>query len=365
MAEVRGPAKLISPSDIRNYRLVNQQIAKSKFKHPHEIIGWLGAMQAQEFQMARWAIGLRLNKTTDIDVLKAYNEGKILRTHILRPTWHFVAPEDIRWMLMLSAPRVHAFNAYMYRRYKLDKKLFTRTNDIIVKLLEGKNYKTRTEIKAEFAKAKLKGDTVWLSCIMMYAELEGIICSGPRIGNKFTYALLDERAPKNKTMGRDEALAELTKRYFTSRGPATIQDFVWWSGLTVKDAKTGAAMLGNNFKRITINGVEYIYPKTIIPKNIDEFQTTYLMPDYDEYGISYKNRNVLRNEDIPLGMIKGNSTVYSHWLVLNGVISGTWNRTENNGKISAEVKPFIPLYKKDKLAVEKAVERYNKFFIRK
>jgi hypothetical protein len=349
-------------TDIRNYRLVNQQVAKTKFKHPHEIVGWLGAMQAQVFDMARWAVGLRLNGASDNAVMKAYNSGKILRTHILRPTWHFVAPKDIRWMLKLSAPRVQAFNSFMYRKMGLDGKILKKCNDIIIKSLEGNNYKSRTEIREKLLRSKLKGDTIWLSCVMMNAELEGIICSGPREGKQFTYALLDERAPKAKTMEQDEALYELTYRYFKSRGPATVQDYVWWSGLTVKQTKQGTAMLGSEFKRIQIGGAEYIYPKTIVPKNIDKLQVTYLMPDYDEYGIAYKNRGSLRNEDIPLGKIKGNSTVYSHWLVLNGVISGTWNRIEKDGNVSAEVKPFIPLSKKDKLEVDNAAERYNKFF---
>lgn len=349
-------------TDIRNYRLINQQIARAKFKRPHEVVERLGAVQAQVFDMARWAIGLRSNGVSDSDVMKAFNDGKILRTHILRPTWHFVSPKDICWMLKLSAPRVHAFNAFIYRQIKLDSKKLNRCGDIIMRSLE-QGYKTRTEIKNDLARHKLKGDTIWLSCVIMYAELEGLICSGPRIGKQFTYALMDERIPKGKTLSNEEALYELTTRYFKSRGPATVKDYVWWSGLTVKQAKEGIGMLAGDFKRTMVDGIEYIYSKTAIPKGMNKLQTTYLMPDYDEYGIAYKNRDALRNVDIPLGKVKGESTVYSHWLVLNGVISGTWNKIEKKGVITAEVKPFIKLSKQEKLDVDKAVERYSKFHL--
>lgn len=319
-------------------------------------------MQAQEFAMARWAIGLRIKGINDEDVMRDFNAGKILRTHILRPTWHWVAPADIRWMLSLSAPRVHAFNSFMYRKMGFDTKKLVRCADIIVKMLEGKQYKTRTDIKNELAKYKLKGDTVWLSCAVMYAELEALICSGPRVGKQFTYALISERAPKAKTMAYDDALYELTKRYFNTRGPATVNDYVWWSGLTVKQAKLGLDMIGSKLKQADVNGDIYYFPKTTVPKDMAKLQQTYLMPDYDEYGIAYKNRRALSDERISGEDIKDNSTMWSHWLVLNGKIAGTWERIEEKDKVTAKVSPFIKLNSKESAAIKKAVEKYEKFF---
>jgi hypothetical protein len=118
-------------------RLFNQQIAETHFTKPEEIVTWLGAMQAQEYAMSKWSIGMRIPSLKDADVEKAFNEGAILRTHVLRPTWHFVTPADIRWILALSAPRVHVFNAFAYRYAGLNKKIFKKCNDVLAKSLQG------------------------------------------------------------------------------------------------------------------------------------------------------------------------------------------------------------------------------------
>lgn len=359
---VQGKINNLTLSDIRNYRLINQFVAQPAAIKPAELISRMGAIQAQEFVMVRWALGLRIKGINDADVMSDFNSGKIIRTHILRPTWHWVAPRDLKWMLKLSAPRVQAFNAFMYRKMRLDTKKLNKCADIIMKLLEGKQYKTRTDIKNELAKHKLKGDTVWLSCAVMYAELEALICSGPRVGKQFTYALLDERITKHDTYDEDDALAELTKRYFTMRGPATVHDYAWWSGLTITQCKKGIAMLGSKFKQTEIDGKNYIYPKTVAPKDMDKLQTTYLMPDYDEYGISYKDRSALKDDRIDQKTMKDNSNMWSHWLILNGMIAGTWERIEEKDKVTAKVHPLVKLSKKDEAQVNQAVKKYEKFF---
>lgn len=195
----------MTTSDIIRYRLINQQIAETKFKKPQEIVAWLAAMQAQDFAMAKWAIGLRLPGSKDADIEKAFNDGVILRTHLMRPTWHFVAPADIRWMLALTAPRVNVANAFMYRKLELDNKIFKRSNDILVKTLQGGKQLTRAILKTALERKKIVADGLRLGYLMMRAELDGIICSGARQGKQFTYALLDERAPPVKTLDHDEA----------------------------------------------------------------------------------------------------------------------------------------------------------------
>lgn len=352
----------ITLSDVRNCRLVNQLVAKPADIKPAELVSRMGAVQAQEFVMARWALGLRIKGINDVDVLSDFNNGKIIRTHILRPTWHWVAPQDLKWMLKLSGPRVQAFNAFMYRKMGLDNKKLNKCANIITKLLEEKQYRTRTDIKNELAKHKLTGDTVWLSCAVMYAELEALICSGPRAGKQFTYALVDERIKKHDEFEGDDALYELTKRYFTMRGPATVHDYAWWSGLTIAQCKKGISMLTAEFKQTDIDGTNYIYPKTVVPNNMDKLQTTYLMPDYDEYGISYKNRRALSDSRINQKTMKDNSNMWSHWLVLNGMIAGTWERIEEKDKVSAKVNPLVKVSKKDDSQIKQAVKKYEKFF---
>jgi len=213
----------LTASEIAKCRLLNQQLAETKFTNAPEIVAWLGAVQAQEYYQAKWALGLRLPHLTDTDLEQDFTEGNLIRTHLLRPTWHFVTPKDIRWLLALTAPRVNAVNAYMYRKLELEQLGFNRCYDIIAKALQGGFQLTRTELNTLLNQSNIVTNSLRLSCIMMRAELDGIVCSGARKGNQFTYVLLDERVPPTNFITQDEALAELTKRYFTSRGPATLK----------------------------------------------------------------------------------------------------------------------------------------------
>lgn len=348
----------MTKADITHHRLLNQQIASTKFKKPQDMVDWLVAMQAQEYAMAKWSIGLRLPGSTDASVEKAFNEGAILRTHLLRPTWHFATPADIRWLLTLTAPRVHALNAYWYRKFGLNTKMFNRCNDALIKALEGGKHLTRSTLKAQLERVKIVADGLRLIYLLMHAELEGIICSGPREGKQFTYALLDERVPSRKALDKEQALAELTRRYFASRGPATLQDLANWSGLTLKEVKEGAALLPKSFEREKIEGKEYLFLPSKA-KITDTMQTTFLMPDYDEYGMSYKDRSALMNKEV-FGR-KEASVMYSRMIVINGLIEGTWKRVINGKKVAVETVPFVSLSKVKKQAMEKAVKKYCLF----
>jgi len=347
-------------AEIIQSRLVNQQIAQSQFRRPEEIVRYMVALQAQEYAMARWAIGLRLPDITDADVEKAFNEGHILRTHIMRPTWHFVAPEDIRWMVALTAPRVNAINAFMYRKCEIDIKTFSRCNDILIKSLEGGKHLTRQALKTELDKEIITGDGVRLSCLMMKAELDGIICSGPRDGKQFTYALMDERVPATKPLSPEESLITLTKRYFTSRGPAQIQDFVMWSGLTVKDARMGISELPDEFIHENFEGKIYIHRPDFLPDS-KKLQSTFLMPDYDEYGMSYKDRSAIFS--LPPTILKNSklNIPYNRMIVVDGQIVGSWKRTIKNKELVIETELFKPINKRQQKEVNSAIRKYSTF----
>lgn len=355
----------MSPTDIITHRLVNQQIAGTNFSKPEEMVGWLGAVQAQEYAMSKWAIGLRMAGLKDADVEKAFNEGKILRTHVLRPTWHFVTREDIRWVLHLSAPRVHAVNAYYYRQAELDKKVFKKCNDVLVRALEGGKFLTRTDLQAVLAKSKIVAEGMRLGALMMQAELDGIICSGPRQGKQFTYALIAERAPGTKILPREEALARLTFQYFRSRGPAMVQDYAWWSGLTVKEIMEGVHSLGKEIVQIKINGQEYFMAADrqelpVINKRTS--QATFLMPDYDEYGISYKNRSaILPTKSTAAKPAAKPNFVYNRMIVADGRIIGAWKPIQDKKSLNVDTVFFQPLRKTQQAAVTKAIQRYIEF----
>ena len=346
-------------SDIIKHRLINQQIAGTKFKKPEEIVNWMVAMQAQEYAFAKWAIGLRLPGSTDAVIENAFNDGAILRTHLLRPTWHFVTPSDIRWLVSLSATRLNATLASYNRKLELDKKIFKRSNDIIEKLLQGGKQLTRNTIRLALNRAKINTDDTRLAHLLFDAELKGIICSGPREGKQFTYMLLEERVPFFKIPPRDESIAELARRYFASRGPATLHDFSWWSGLTIGEARAGISMLASGLEKEVIDKKEYFFvPAKSKPKG--DLQNTFLMPDYDEYGISYRDRTALFNSKNTSTKVDGNF-IFSHMIVIDGVIGGTWNRIIKNNKAIVETK----LYNKPGAATQKlittAVKRYTSF----
>ncbi len=352
-------------ADIIAYRLISQQIAETRFKKPQEIVSWFVAMQSQQFAMAKWAIGLRIPALKDADVEQAFNEGAILRTHLVRPTWHFVTPADIRWMLLLTAPRINAANAFMYRKMELDNKIFKRSNTVLAKALQGGKQLTRTALQSELRRAKIMADGIRLGLLMMRAELDGIICSGPRQGKQFTYALLAEKVPEQPLPHREEAMASLLQRYFISRGPATLRDFVYWSGLMMKDAGAAFSSIQSKWIKEKIDGHEYIFspdlpedPQRLIREK--KLQASFLMPDYDEYGMSYKNRTALFTTE-KAGMINRTANANTHLIAVNGRIEGVWKKTMKGNNAEIEPHFFSNLNKTQQQAVKKAIKKYISF----
>lgn len=354
----------MSPSDVRKLRLYHQQIAATTCQNPAGVVRWLVAMQAQEFRHAKWAIGLRLQNTPDDVVEKSFNNGDILRTHLMRPTWHFVSPEDIRWLLALTAPRVHAGNQPYYKKFELTPVLLRRCDDIITRSLEGGKYLIRNDLQKILKQRKISADGPRLAYIVMHAELEGLICSGPRIGKQFSYALLEERCPQTKLLARDEALVMFLLRYFNSRGPATLHDFTYWSGLTLKDARTGIESIRGQLQSYVFDGKEYFSGNLDLP-DITNGQDTFLMPDYDEYVMSYKDRSSLA-PDVKKKQSKMQSpSVFNHYVVVEGAIQGTWRDEIIKDTIKVLSVFANPVSPRMKRKIDQALIRYSTFFGKK
>ena len=262
-------------------RLRNQAIDSPRRGRPADLVAWLGAVQAQEYPFAKWALTLRLaGDTTDRDIEQDFDAGRILRTHVLRPTWHFVSPDDIGWMLELTGPRVHRHLASYTRRRELETRTLNRVATLFERALGGNRYLTRAELGAVLARAGIALDNLQLALAALYAELEGVICSGPRRGKKFTYALLSERAHNTRRLSRDASLAELTRRYFASHGPATVRDFVWWSSVSTADARRGLDMIGARLQ--SHDGLTYwrvAGARAVAAPG----PAVHLLPIYDEY----------------------------------------------------------------------------------
>jgi hypothetical protein len=332
-------------------RLHNQGISHKRFESPHDVVQWHGAMQGQEYHSVKWALAVRCQGYTDKALDKLFDEGAFVRTHVMRPTWHLVAPEDIRWLLKLTAPRVHQANAYMYRQSELDENVFRQSQDILTKALDGGKEKTRTQLAAELAEGGIPATDVRLAYIIMYAELEGLIANGARKGKQFTYALIEERYPKARELDMDEALLELTLRYLRSHAPASIYDFSWWSGLTIAEVKKGLSM---QHEFVEVNGLWRA-------KNPDEPSAVpfaLLLPAYDEYGIAYKDHSAtLAHEFIE----KATTSVFGGGILINGQVIGYWKRTFEKKRVEIELMPFRPLSGEELEAIEPVAQSYGKF----
>lgn len=345
-------------ADIAALRLANQQILNSRYTEPAELVAWMGAVQAQDFGMAKWALGLRLKQATDARVEQAIDAGGIIRTHILRPTWHFVTKEDVRWMMDLTAPHVVKLAGSMYRQLKLDSSVFNITNDLIGKLLADGEELTREEIIAEVNKAGIETDNLRATHIMFQAELDKVICNGVRRGKKFTYALFDKKVPSAPPVPRDEALAALGRRYFTSHGPATVHDFAWWSGLPVADSKLAFEAVRSEFETANVNGREYIFTGiSEIPKVPARAM---LIPAYDELTISYADRSAAMDEAVANNPESG-SGIFKPVVMVKGKIVAAWRRTEKKDAVHIEISPLTDMPAAAEKSLDAAGTAYARF----
>lgn len=348
-------------ADLLAQRLHHQKLNQSDITTAAAVVRWMGAVQAQDFPAAKWGLCMRTRGgLADLDIEQAFNDGLILRTHVLRPTWHFVSPDDIRWMLKLSAPRVHAASAYYYRQAGLDQKTFNRSCAMLQRALAGGKFLTRSELAIHLKRAKVPADGLKLAYIMLHAELEGIICSGPRRGKQFTYALLDERVPqKAAAFDREQALAELATRYFRSHGPATLRDFAWWSGLASIDARAGISA-ATSLVESQIDGRAH-WRVGNAPAPPAKGVSAFLLPNYDEYLIAYKERGAVVETARAANLVARTNGGFAHHLIIDGRLAGGWRRTLKGHVVAIEVAPYQPLAPRQKGAVAEAAERYGEF----
>jgi hypothetical protein len=321
----------MTPENISVLRTLNQQITNPKFKSAKEIAGWMGALQAQDYSMSKWAFGIRLQNSTEIAINREINSGNIIRSHLLRPTWHFVSSDDIYWILELTATQIKAVVKFRDKQLGLTENIFHQCNIIIEKALRDFNHKTREELISELLKANIEVDNNRASHILLHAEIEGIICSGKQKGSKPTYAILEEWVPKHRKTYREEALKELARRYFTSRGPATVRDFTWWSGLSSTDSKLAIELNRPQLISEIIGNQTYWFidsGNTQIP----DLNEIYLLPAYDEFIISYRDRKTSLSLTDHEKVVSDNGIFYPT-ILIRGQVIGTWKRVIKNNFI--------------------------------
>lgn len=347
--------------NLAQLRLNSQQIEHQEFKTPIELVEWMGAIQAQSYEMAKWAIGCRLPGATLKMVEDAIKNGEIIRTHVLRPTWHFVAAKNLRWMLALTAPRIKMALQSRLKQLGITKPKIVKSNAVIEEALGQENYLTRREIGEVIEQAGFKNDDNQVSHLLMQAEMDSVICSGPTKGTTHTYALLDERVPKTETLSKEASLEKLGQIYFRSHGPAALEDFVWWSGLKKTDARKAIALIEDKLQSIEVDSCTY-YLQERPAKSLETLRvSTQLLPAYDEYLISYANRSASITDNNHAQAISRNGIFYPI-MVLNGQVAGLWKRTHRKQWIEIELKPFAKLSTEAAEAFENEAQSYAGFF---
>jgi hypothetical protein len=347
---------------IAQHRLINQQLYKPSFKSPVEVVKYFCCMQAQDLYHAKWAVGVRLPGSTEDDIDRAIAKGEIIRSWPLRGTLHFLASDDYHWLFDLTASRMmSAANSYK-RILGFDKSFFNKTKNIIAKVLEGGHQLTRNELRSRLAEHGVKTVDNQLSHILQNAAVEKLICFGVMREKQFTFTLTDEWIRHKSRMTREEAIAELAKRYFTSRGPASVKDFSWWSGLTLTNARAAIESVKSQFTEEKINGVSCWLPGNNINKLTEK--KVYLLPAFDEYLISYKDRSAVMDPLFKDRLIFVNGVFFPH-IVIDGVVLGKWKRIISNNEVTIRLEPFIKLKKVQADRIKREALAFGRFLNKK
>lgn len=338
-------------------RLQNQHLARPRVG-PAGVVEALGAMQAQEYTGGLWAVGLRSTGSTGASIERALSDGEILRTHPMRGTHHFVAREDIRWLIGLFGPLMIGRNARRNRELGLDEKQLAKALDAIARACEGGNHLDRAGVAAVLTRAKVSPAGQRLAHIIYRAELEGLVCSGRRKGKQITIALFDERVPKQKARTREESLADLARRYFTTRGPASEKDFAWWCQLPAADVREAIALAGGALVAESSGGTRLL--RGARAAKPAKGPRAYLLPPYDEYTVAYADRSHAGIAP-PSARTFNERALLGPNLVLDGQVIGSWRRTTTAKKITIELSPWKKVAAKDRSALEEAATRYAAF----
>lgn len=310
--------------NIPGIRLLNQQLINPQISDVHDLVSWMGMLQAQDYKMMRWAVGIRMRHPSMKAFREAYDAGKIIRTHLFRCTWQIVAAEDVRWMLKLCSDKnKSAINGYMaYRGDNIGENEYEHTNNLIRQILAGHKSMTKETLIRQLGKQGVTSNAHKISIYLRRAEQEGIICSGELDNCQNTYALLDERVPPTKELTRDESITLLAQKYFRSHSPATIEDFVWWSNLNIGECKAAVATIDNELIKKPHNGTVYYIHRDCRIKGLR--YKTLLLPPYDEYLLGYKTRHHVIEDEFRHRAYSNNGLFYPV-IISKGQIVGNWH----------------------------------------
>jgi hypothetical protein len=353
--------RAIAHARLRNSRLVGPKLAT-----PEEVVGWFGAVQSQDAPGALWGLAQRMasdDRPTLKTAASVMDAGRIVRVHALRPTWHFLVPSELRWIQALTSSRVHRVAATMYRRLGLGADEFRRAEAAMIAALRGGRAMTRDELAAAVQPTGIDlTDSLVITHLAMHAELEAVICNGPRRGKQSSYMLVDERVPPVSSLTTADALRELTIRYFASHGPALVHDMAWWSGLTVGSVREGIALAGPALDARRVEGKEYVAAVGGFDPEHGRQPEPHLLllPNYDEYLGSYSDYTPIFDASLPRPRNVGD-VLGSHLVIRDGLVVGGWRRALARDRVIVTATLLMPLDAADLEALGAAAAEFGTF----
>ncbi|MCF2486523.1 winged helix DNA-binding domain-containing protein [Dyadobacter sp. CY347] len=340
-------------------RLYNQQISDNPSSTPEQVVTWMGAIQAQDYAGAKWSLGLRLPHGTQSDIDNAIARKAIIRTWPMRGTLHFVAADDVRWLLKLLTPRIIAGSASRHRQLELDEAAFNRSHDLLVNALSGGKQLMRNEVYAILEHAGIATAGQRGMHIINYLAQKQVLCHGVHNEKQPTYVLLDDWVPVSKNLEGKEALAELALRYFKSHGPATLNDFVWWSGLKISDARECLNSVTSVLEMIEAGGKKY-WTGADHPE-MHTIPSTFLLPGFDEYMLGYTDRTPILAAEYADRIVPGNNGMFMPTIVVDGKVIGLWKRILKKDRVEIEIIPFEKISKAQIKSISAATKKYGKY----
>lgn len=349
----------MTTNELIQLRLYNQQISHNPSQTPEEVVSWMCAMQAQDYAGAKWSIGLRLPGKTDSDIEDAIARKAIVRTWPMRGTLHFVASDDVRWMLKLLTPRIISGAAGRHRQLELTEQTFIKSQDILINAMQGGKQLLRNEVYHLLNNSGIPTEGQRGMHIINHLAQIQVLCHGAHIGKQPTYALLDEWVPISTVIDGDEALAELALRYFKSHGPATLNDFIWWSGLKISDARKGLDAVSSLIEKLEVNGKIY-WCNSDHPK-LEAIESIFLLPGFDEYMLGYTDRSLILDQLHASKVVPGNNGMFMPTIVVNGKVEGLWKKVLKKDSIAIEILPFEKFSKAKTKSIIKSARAFSNY----
>lgn len=359
MLHSRNAPNMMKPSDIARLRLVSQRLVRSSLTDPGQIVSWMGAMQAQDLPMSLWAVGVRMRCATTRNVLTALNKGTILRTHVMRPTWHLVPARDLGWMLDLTAAQVRQGVAARHRQLGLTSRAISKSHGIIERTIREARHATRGQVVEALVAGGFSPTDNRMAHLLMLAELDQLICSGPIVDDEPTIALMRDRVKRPVRVDREEALETLLSRYLNGHGPATLRDYAWWSGLSMGDVRRSFEIVRKRFVIGRSDGVEYWHRPDLRDETGGNDEAR-LLPAYDEFTIAYADRSASIVGGRRARAISSNG-VFRPMVEAGGIVVGIWRRERTKRGITIHVNAFDRPSRALKGALERAAVRYGDF----